>query len=303
MVEARRLRKSFARSLAVDDVSFQIRRGEVLGLLGPNGAGKTTTLRLLLQILAPDSGEVLYDGDQFSPDKRNVMGYLPEERGLYRKGTLLNTISHFAKLRGVPGLQAREQTRVWLHQFGLGGDENRQIQELSKGNQQKAQFIVAVVHDPWLVVLDEPFSGLDPLNQVFMQETIGKLRTAGKAIILSTHQMEYAEKLSDTLCLIHEGKVLLSGRMDEVKKPYRTNRLRVEFRGESSLPPTLPGVSDMIRFPGGIECKLDPGVGMDSLLVKLMQHGDVRKCELVEPNLQSVFMDVVHKQTVLSRGN
>jgi ABC-2 type transport system ATP-binding protein len=296
MVDALRLRKAFARSLAVNEVSFHVKRGEVLALLGPNGAGKTTTLRLLLNILLPDAGEVLYDGNPFSPDVRNTLGYLPEERGLYKKSRLLDTIVYFACLRGMGKSVAREKALVWLGRFGLGGEENTRIEELSKGNQQKAQFIVAVVHDPWFVALDEPFAGLDPLNQVVMQETIAGLRAAGKAVILSTHQMEYAEKLSDTLCLIHEGRALLTGSVAEIKKGRASRLLRIEFSESGSLPPVIPGVLSVRYFPGGAECELDSGVSMGPVVAGIAQRVDLRKCEMVDQSLHSIFMEVVHRE-------
>jgi ABC-2 type transport system ATP-binding protein len=248
----------------------------------------------------PDSGEILYDGNTFSSAQRNSMGYLPEERGLYRKSSLLNTLTYFAALHGMKDSEARAHVRHWLLRFGLEGEETKRIQELSKGNQQKAQFIAAVVHDPWLLVLDEPFSGLDPLNQALMQEIIGELKRSGKAIVLSTHQMEFAEKLSDTICLIHEGRMLLSGSVEDIKKPYGGSTLRIECDGSELLPLNIPGVSSMRRFRDGAECDLESGTTVGQVLARLIQHVDIRKCEVVEPTLHSIFIDVVRSQNSAS---
>jgi len=296
MIEALHLRKTFIRSVAVDDVSFQLRKGEILGLIGPNGAGKTTTIRIVLNILKPDAGEVLYEGNPFSEQSRNLFGYLPEERGLYRKSRVLDTITYFGCLRGMRKPFAREQALKWLESFDLARESNRKIEELSKGNQQKLQFIVAVVHDPWLVVLDEPFSGLDPLNQVTMQEIVAGLRNAGKAVILSTHQMDYAEKLSDAICLMHEGKVLLRGTVPELRKRYGTNTVRMEFSGDGSVLATIPGIKKVILSQSGAECELADGETTGRILGILSQKLDLRKFELVEPTLNSIFLDVVHKK-------
>ncbi|HTY58242.1 MAG TPA: ATP-binding cassette domain-containing protein, partial [Bacteroidota bacterium] len=200
------LRKEFATVVAVDGVSFQAGTGEVFGLLGPNGAGKTTTIRMILNILVPDGGSVTYDGRPFSPEIRNRIGYLPEERGLYRKSRLLDTIVYFAGLRGMKRSAARERALHWLDRLSLGEYRDRKVEELSKGNQQKVQFICAIIHDPTIVVLDEPFSGLDPVNQILIKEIFQELRTAGKTVVFSTHQMDQAERLSDAISLINRGR-------------------------------------------------------------------------------------------------
>ncbi len=303
MVEALHLRKTFTRSLAVDDVSFRLGKGEILGLIGPNGAGKTTTIRMVLNILKPDAGEILYHGHPFSEQIRNGLGYLPEERGLYKKSRLLDTIIYFGQLRGMSRDTAHQQALKWLTSFGLDDQSKRKVDELSKGNQQKVQFIAAIVHDPWLVVLDEPFSGLDPINQVLMQETVTGLRNAGKAVILSTHQMDYAEKLSDSICLVNEGRVLLRGTVQELKKRYGANTVRLEFSGDGSVLTTVPWIRKVTLFPSGAECELfDEGMP-GNLLGVLSQKLNLTKFELMEPTLQSIFLDAVQKESSLATDN
>jgi ABC-2 type transport system ATP-binding protein len=292
MLEALNLRKTFARSVAVDDVSFSVREGEILGLIGPNGAGKTTTIRLILNILKPDSGTIRYHHHLFSESTRNSLGYLPEERGLYRKSRLLDTVLYFIRLRGVKGVQAGALATKWLKLFDLQQQAGRRLEELSKGNQQKVQFILAVAHDPWLIILDEPFSGLDPLNQMLMQETITSLRREGKCFILSTHQMETAERMSDTITLIHNGKVLLQGNISDLKQRHRAGRVRLEFEGDVNVLTHAPGLGQVTPFPGGAECELH-GERTSELLAFLSQQVNLKRFELVEPSLHSIFLSTI----------
>src|SRR5690348_1951102 len=230
MLSAKNLYKKFASTVAVDDVSFAIEQGKVFGLLGPNGAGKTTTIRMLLNIITPDSGEVLYDGLPITEETKNHVGYLPEERGLYRKGIVIETILYFAALKNMEAAAAKRAAMQWLERFKLADRAKSKIEELSKGNQQKVQFIISVIHDPAVLVLDEPFSGFDPVNQELLKEMIIEQKAHGKAIIFSTHQMEQAEKLCDAICVVNRGKVVLAGTIGDVKKKFGKNSLHVEFR-------------------------------------------------------------------------
>jgi len=290
---AKNLRKEFASVVAVDGVSFEITRGEIFGLLGPNGAGKTTTIRIILNILHADAGTVTYDGHPFSNDVRNMVGYLPEERGLYKKSKLLDTILYFAALRGMKRGIARKVAFTWLERLHLLDARDRKIEELSKGNQQKIQFITAVIHDPSLLVLDEPFSGLDPVNQILFLDIFKELKQAGKAIVFSTHQMDQAEKLSDTLCLINHGKVVLGGTVRDVKKRYGTNSVRVEFDGDGTFMKSLPGVRQAILYENAAELELTPDAKTQPILAAMNGKVELRKFEIVEPSLQSIFLQVV----------
>jgi ABC-2 type transport system ATP-binding protein len=293
MLSVRNLRKDFSTTRAVDDVSFEVHRGEIFGLIGPNGAGKTTSIRIILNILEADGGEVLYDGQRFTDDVRNVMGYLPEERGLYKKSRLMDAMLYFGELRGMKRAKARTEAQRWLTRLDLTTSANRRIQELSKGNQQKAQFIAAVIHEPWLVVLDEPFSGLDPVNQILFKDILLELKEAQKAVIFSTHQMDQAEKLSDALCLINRGRAVLDGTVRDIKKRYGRNTLHLEFEGEGAFMENLPGVQRAILFGNAAELELAPDVQLPNLLSALNAKVELRKFELLEPSLQSIFLRTV----------
>ncbi len=293
MLNASGLRKEFASVVAVDGVSFSVRRGEIFGLLGPNGAGKSTTIRMVLNILQPDGGSVSYDGQPFSPVIRNSIGYLPEERGLYRKSKLLDTILYLAELRGMERGRARAEALIWLKRVGLLEYSDRRVEELSKGNQQKVQFVTSIIHDPTLVVLDEPFSGLDPVNQLLFKDIFLQLKKAGKAVIFSTHQMDQAEKLSDTLCLINRGKAVLAGTIREVKAQYGSNNIHIEFVGDGSFLQSLPGIGRVLLYRNAAELGLEDGVSPQQILPLIVDRVDLRKFEIVEPSLYSIFLQIV----------
>lgn len=293
MLKATNLRKEFTSVLAVDGVSFEVQRGEILGLIGPNGAGKTTSIRMILNILKPDGGEITYDGRGFADLIRNQLGYLPEERGLYRKSKLWDTILYFAQLRGMQAGGARAEMYKWLQRLNLLSYKEKKVEELSKGNQQKVQFITAIIHDPALVVLDEPFAGLDPVNQILFKDIFLELKQRGKAIIYSTHQMDQAERLSDNLCLINRGRVVLSGSIHEVKKRYGKNSVHVEFDGDGTFLPTLPGVRRSNVFQNSAELELDDGVVPQVILSYLIGRVDIRKFEVLEPSLNSIFIQLI----------
>jgi ABC-2 type transport system ATP-binding protein len=299
MLSVRNLRKAFATVQALEDVSFSVQRGEVFGLLGPNGAGKTTSIRIVLNILLQDAGEILYDGKPFSDAVRSTLGYLPEERGLYKKSRLIDTIVYFGELRGMSRAKAKAEGLRWLQRLGLGDHAGRKCEELSKGNQQKIQFVSAILHDPALVILDEPFSGLDPVNQELFRKIFLELKDAGKAIIYSTHQMEQAEKLSDTICLINRGRVVLDGSVRDVKKRYGSDTLAVEFNGDGVVLEGLDGVKKVVRYGNSAELLLGPGANLQSLIAQLNSRIELRKVELREPSLQSIFIEAVGGAPVL----
>ncbi len=257
MLSIQNLRKEYSKVVALEDVSFEVEKGEIFGLIGPNGAGKTTIIRIILNIIIADGGKVLFDGKEFSTDLQNKVGYLPEERGLYKKSTVMDTVLYFAELRGMTRSSAKVQAMEWLRRMGLGDHTKRKVEELSKGNQQKIQFISAILHDPMLVILDEPFSGLDPVNQEVFKEVFLELKQRGKAVIYSTHQMEQAEKLSDSLCLINKGKSVLQGSMRDIKRKYGSNTLLIEFNGDGAFLESLPGVKQAIRYGNSAELQVD----------------------------------------------
>ena len=298
MLVASNLRKEYSSVVAVDDVSLTVRPGQVFGLIGPNGAGKTTTIRMILNIITPDRGLVTFQGRPFDESTRNLVGYLPEERGLYRKNKLLNTILYFASLKGIPVAEARRRAYEWLKKFDLLNAYDRKVEELSKGNQQKVQFIIAVLHEPQLVILDEPFSGLDPVNQLLLSEFFLELKQQGKAIIFSTHVMDQAERLCESICLINKGKVVLDGALTEVKKRFGMNSIHLEFDGDGSFLTELPQVKKAVAYQNSAELELVDGVATRAILQACSERINIRKFEVLEPSLNAIFLNAVGANVV-----
>lgn len=293
MIKAENLRKKYSTMLAVDDVSLEVHRGRIFGLIGPNGAGKTTTIRMLLNIISPDEGKITFDGVPFSQRIQDRIGYLPEERGIYKKNKLLDTILYFASLRGVQSGAAKKAALEWLRRFDLEQYVKRKVEELSKGNQQKVQFIISILHNPDYIVLDEPFSGLDPLNQILLKEILQELKQQGKAIIFSTHQMDSAEKLCDEICLINRGKIVLEGSLREVKQKFGKDAVHVEFVGDGAFISDLPNVKTATVYENYAELQLKSNVSTRDLLPAISSKVEIRKFEFIEPSLNSIFLDVV----------
>ncbi|CUU09467.1 ABC-2 type transport system ATP-binding protein [Candidatus Kryptobacter tengchongensis] len=298
MLKVENLRKTFSDVVAVDGVSFEVNRGEIFGLLGPNGAGKTTTIRMILDIIKPDYGVIKFDGKEINDEIKSKIGYLPEERGLYRKTKVFETILYFAQLKGIEKKTALERARYWLKRFGLIDRVNSKIEELSKGNQQKIQIIISILHDPELVILDEPFAGLDPVNQELLKEVLLELRDKGKAIIFSTHQMDQVEKLCDSICLINKGKPVLSGSLTEVKSKFGKNTIHIEFEGDADVLKYLTGVKKVNIYPNYAEITLEDGMSSTDVLRELIKYMNLKKFEVKEPSLHSIFIDVVSRGVV-----
>ncbi len=303
MLNVSHLRKEYDRVVAVDDVSLTVNRGEIFGLLGPNGAGKTTTIRTVLNVIQPDSGTITFDGKHFSPEMWNIIGYLPEERGLYRKSKIVNTILYFASLKGLSESEARPRVSYWLERFGLKDSGHRKVEELSKGNQQKVQLICSILHKPQLLILDEPFSGLDPVNQILLKDILMELRQQDVAIVFSTHQMEQVEKMCDTICLINKGRIVLQGLLRDVKKQYGTNSIRLEFEGDGAFLKSLPIVKRADVYQNYSELELVDVTQSRELMASLDGRLDLRKFEMVEPSLQSIFINVVGMPESMEQPN
>jgi ABC-2 type transport system ATP-binding protein len=293
MLSVANLRKTYDTVVAVDGVSFEAQRGELFGLLGPNGAGKTTTIRTVLNIIAPDSGTISFDGKPFSPEMWNIIGYLPEERGLYRKSKILSTIVYFAALKGIAEREAKPIAYQWLDRFGLKESAHRKVEELSKGNQQKVQLIISILHNPKLLILDEPFAGFDPVNQILLKDILLELRQQNVAIVFSTHQMEQVEKMCDNICLINKGKPVLSGSLRDIKNKYGKNSLRIEYEGDGEFLKKSPLVKRADVYQNYAELELTDIHKSRELLSRLGDKLDLRKFEIVEPSLNSIFIDVV----------
>ena len=231
MLSLKNLNKQYENVSAVKNISFEVNKGEIYGFLGPNGAGKTTTIRMIMGIIHPDSGSIKLDGENINLNGRKNLGYLPEDRGLYQKQKLAETINYFGLLKGLELSISKMNTNLWLKRFNLLEQSERKIEELSKGNQQKIQFILALLHNPDLLILDEPFTGLDPLNQLLLKEIIEEKANEGKTIVFSTHQMEQVERLCSNICLINNGEILIEGDLKKIRNSKKTNLVEVVFSG------------------------------------------------------------------------
>jgi len=293
MLKVAELTKIYDSIIAVDKLSFEVRHGEIFGLLGPNGAGKTTTIRTILNIIKPDSGKITFDGKEFTEDVWNIVGYLPEERGLYRKSTVLNTILYFAGLKGLTSHSAKPLAYYWLERFELLGQENRRIEELSKGNQQKIQIIISILHNPKFLILDEPFAGLDPVNQAVLKDILLELRQKNAGIIFSTHQMEQVEKLCDNICLLNKGKSVLTGSLPEVKRRFGKKSIHLEFEGDGGFLRDYSYVTRADIYQNFAELELTDITMSQKLLSDTKDRLFLKKFEVVEPSLNSIFIQVV----------
>ena len=293
IIQVQDLVKSYGDIIAVDHLSFEVQRGELFGLLGPNGAGKTTAIRILMDILQPDEGTVQVLDQQPGRAKENV-GYLPEERGLYRNIRVLDTLVYLAELKGMARKPAHERARNLLDRIRLTDWADRKVKDLSRGMQQRLQFIASLVHDPDLLVLDEPFQGLDPVNTDRLKDFVHELRRSGKTVVLSTHQMSLVEALCDRILLINRGRAVLYGRLDEIKAAYAPHAVRL--RAES-LPDDLPGVVAMEADDGAVNLTLEEGARPQELLRTLVDRGVVvREFEVSPVPLEDIFVSVVGEE-------
>ena len=232
MLQITNLTKQFKKIKAVDNISLEVQKGDIYGFLGPNGAGKTTSIRMIMGIIKPDNGTIKLNGSDINTINRKKLGYLPEDRGLYQKQNLSEILYYFGCLKGLDKKDSKNRANLWLERFYLDDQKGRKIEELSKGNQQKIQFIIALLHDPQLIILDEPFTGLDPVNQILLKEVIKEKQEEGKTIIFSTHQMEQVERLCNNICLINKGHILLEGPLSEIRKSHSEDAIELNFSGK-----------------------------------------------------------------------
>jgi len=294
-VELRAVRKQFDRHLAVDDIDLAIPRGSVFGLLGPNGAGKTTTIRMIMDILAPDRGEVRLFGRPRRPEDGERIGYLPEERGLYRRMTVEEQLVYLGELHGLARGRARELAEQWLGRVELADRAKAKVETLSKGMQQKIQLAGTLLHDPELLVLDEPFSGLDPINQTLFRDLIAEFRQRGRTILFSTHVMEHAEKLCDRIALVARGRVVLAGELAAIKRERGGNLYRLAGSGPLAALSGIPGVESAVPAgDGAVRLALADGADPSAVLREALARVDVREFRSEEPDLESIFVRTVH---------
>ena len=292
-VEVNHIVKSYADKAVVNDLSFSVTQGEIFGLIGPNGAGKTTTIRMMMDIIKPDSGDVTILGKKLSEASKNKLGYMPEERGLYKKLKVIDSIIYLASLKGVDRHSAEEKANELLSQTGMLPHQGKKIEELSQGMGQIIQFLVTIVHDPELVILDEPFSGLDPVNTELLKSMFADLRNQGKAVILSTHRMNEVEELCDRILMINNGGSVLYGNLTEIKSRYRKHSVLLDFAGELG---EVPGVTEKRTHKGCVELVLDGNTTPQQILERLVSTGIViNRFEVATPPLNEIFLKVVGK--------
>jgi ABC-2 type transport system ATP-binding protein len=287
-----RISKAYESKIAVRDLSFQIQAGSMFGLLGPNGSGKTSSIRMMIGITMPDSGSVTLFGKPYERESLKRVGYLPEERGLYRKMKVMEQLVFVGKLRGLEPAVASKRAHEWCERLQILDSVQKKTEELSKGMQQKIQFIATLIHDPELVIMDEPFSGLDPVNASLLQDTLLELKKQGRAILFSTHRMDQVEKLCDTICLIHHGHAVLSGGMREVKSRYERNRVIINFEGEPCFL-HHPAVKSFKDYGGQVEIQLHEHANAQDLLRAAMEKATIYRFELMEPSLEEIFIRTV----------
>ena len=283
--------KSYDSVTAVNSVNLRVRQGAILGLLGPNGAGKTTTIRMIMNILVPDEGSIKVLDQPVNDRTRDLIGYLPEERGLYPRMKVLDIIVFLAALHGLTEEEAARRAKEWLDRLGLTEWSGKKLVDLSKGMQQKVQFITAVIHKPPLVILDEPFSGLDPVNAATVEEIMLEMRSKGSTIVLSTHRMEQVERMCDSICLIDKGRNVLDGELRAIKQSYGKNTLHIEFTGSENFL-SNPSIVNITRLGNGVEAKLKPGADPQEILKAAVQANvSITRFELLEPSLNEIFID------------
>jgi ABC-2 type transport system ATP-binding protein len=296
LLEVDNVSKNFRTVEAVKNLSFKIKPGTIFGLLGPNGAGKTTTMRMLMNILKPDEGEIRYNGISRLKIERKLFGYLPEERGLYQPAKVLNLLIYFGMLNRLSRHRAEVEAIRFLDKLGLTPYTKHRINELSKGVQQKIQFIIASLHNPEVLILDEPFVGLDPINQIVLRKIIQKYKADGKVIILSTHQLSEAEKLSDYICLINQGKVILDGSLSDIKKRYREDAFYIESEEDLSFLRDINSIEIIEERNQGYKIAFNKKSSSRQKITQMIfEKADVKKFIQVEPTLHDIFITLIRK--------
>lgn len=288
--------KKFGDHVAVDNLTLEIPERELFGFLGGNGAGKTTTFRMILGLLDQTEGTITWNNDKINYDKSHIIGYLPEERGLYPKLKVKEQLIYLGKLRGMTKQNALTELKIWLDRFRITDYLDKKVEELSKGNQQKIQFISAVIHQPELLILDEPFSGLDPINVEMLKEAVIDLKEAGTSIVFSSHQMSHVEELCENLCILKEGNAIVQGNLAEIKRSYGKKNLIIHADDSLQFLQDIEGVVHYKPVIGGCELQIMNEAVSQKIFEKLQGHGFIRKFELEEPTLNDIFIEKVGEQ-------
>lgn len=301
VIEVKNIAKSFGKTQAVKEASFEVEKGRIFGLLGPNGAGKTTAIRMINHILIPDRGTITINGFEASSRTQRMIGYMPEERGLYKKMKVGEQLIYLARLKGLSHADAKKTTKHWLERFNAAGWYNKKVGELSKGMSQKIQFIATIAHDPDIYIFDEPFSGLDPINSEMLKEIVIELRERGKTVLFSTHRMEQVEQMCDDICLFNNGKVVLKGILRKIKESFGKNTLVIEFRGDHSFLDKISNVRINNRSTNFAEIRVLDGQDMQQILKTAMEHAEIYRFERIEPSLTEIFISTVGEDNVNPR--
>jgi len=294
VIDVQNVSKHFGKATAVNQVSFGVEKGQIFGLLGPNGAGKTTTIRMINHILNPDTGHISILGEAVSPKSQERIGYLPEERGLYKKMKVFDQLMYLAQLKGLSQTAAKTAIEFWLDRFEASSWKKKEVSELSKGMSQKIQFIATVAHDPEIYIFDEPFSGLDPINSEMLKEVILEEKKRGKTILFSTHRMEQVEQMCDDICLFNQGKAVLQGNLQSIKQSFGNNTVLLDFIGDSEFLNQLEGVRINNRSTNFAEIRLLEGASPQHILEIAMKHAEIQRFEIVQPSLQDIFISTVN---------
>jgi ABC-2 type transport system ATP-binding protein len=296
MLSIQNIVKQYANHLALDQVSLELERGKIFGLLGPNGAGKTSLIRIINQITAPDSGEVYFNGERLSAKHISQIGYLPEERGLYKKMEIGEQVLYLAKLKGLSSQEATKRIKYWFEKLEMKDWWNKKVEDLSKGMQQKVQFVATILHQPELVILDEPFSGFDPVNTNIVKNEIIELNKKGTTFIFSTHHMESVEELCDNIALINKSKKILDGAVSEIKAAYRNNTYSLCYEGDYTL--ASNDIFELIRTENQenlttVKLKLNEGHQINEILFEILPKVNIHRVEEVIPTMNDIFIEKV----------
>lgn len=290
MLKIKEVRKKFSDFLAIEKLNVTIEEGTVFGLIGANGAGKTTTFRMILGLLEPTEGEILWKEEKIDYKKSSMIGYLPEERGLYPKVKVLDQLIYLGRLRGIPKRKVIEEAEKWFHEFKIPGYLKSKVNDLSKGNQQKVQFIASIIHQPKLLILDEPFTGLDPINVEMMKKAVIKLKENGTTILFSSHRLDHVEELCESICMIKNGKIIENGKIEDIKKGYERNKviLRTDIKEEKIK--EIKEIKGIASKNKEYQLMIENEKDVRKILEKLLLLGEVTKFELKEPTLEEIFI-------------
>lgn len=298
VIEVKDIDKSFGITHAVKNVSFEVHRGKIFGLLGPNGAGKTTAIRMINNIILADSGSITINDEPVSPKTQKMIGYMPEERGLYKKMKVGEQLIYLAQLKGLSYHEAQQAVLRWLERFEAKEWYHKKVGELSKGMSQKVQFIATIAHEPDIYIFDEPFSGLNPINSEMLKEIVLELRDNGKTVLFSTHRMEQVEQICDEICLFNKGRAVLTGNLRDIKRKFGENTINLEFQGDPGFLDRLDNVRINNRSTNFAEIRVLDGQSMQNILKSAMEHAEIYKFERVEPSLTEIFISTVGEDNI-----